>query len=59
MAYTLEDMCIAAIEEVVLDHNDAMTLSSKRMQREEYWYRELCTVLDLMTMLKELEMHPV
>ena len=37
-------MCIAPIEEVVLDHNDTMTLSSKRMQREEYWYRELCTV---------------
>ena len=43
-SHTLEDMCIAPIEEVVLDHNDTMTLSSKRMQREEYWYRELCTV---------------
>ena len=30
---TLEDMCIAPIEVVVLHHNDTMTLSAKRMQR--------------------------
>ena len=32
------------IEEVVLERNDGTTLSSKRLQREEYWYRELCSV---------------
>ena len=32
------------IEEVVLEQTDGMTLPSKRLQREEYWYRELCSV---------------
>ena len=32
------------IEEVVLERNDGTTLPSKRLQREEYWYRELCSV---------------
>ena len=32
------------IEEVVLEPGDSMTLPSKRLQREEFWYRELCSV---------------
>ena len=34
------------IEEVVLEQTDGTTLHvpSKRLQREEYWYRELCSV---------------
>ena len=32
------------IEEVVLEPGDSMTLPNKRLQREEFWYRELCTV---------------
>ena len=34
------------IEEVVLEQTDGMTLPSKRLQteREEYWYRELCSM---------------
>ena len=32
------------IEEVVLEQTDGTTLPSKRLQREEYWYRELCSV---------------
>ena len=32
------------IEEVVLEPNDVNSLPSERLQREEYWYRELCTV---------------
>ena len=32
------------IEEVFLEQTDGMTLPSKRLQREEYWYRELCSV---------------
>ena len=31
------------IEEVVLEPSDVISLPSKRLQREEYWYRELCT----------------
>ena len=32
------------IEEVVLEPGDSLTLPNKRLQREEFWYRELCTV---------------
>ena len=32
------------IEEVVLEQTDGTTLPSKRLQREEYWNRELCSV---------------
>ena len=41
---TLDDISIIPIEEVVLDPNDVISLPSKRLQREEYWYPELCTV---------------
>ena len=32
------------IEEVTLEPHEGITMASKRLQREEYWYRELCTV---------------
>ena len=42
--HTLDDISIMPIEEVVLKPNDVISLPNKRLQREEYWYRELCTV---------------
>ena len=42
--HSLDDINIMPIEEVVLEQTDGMTLPSKRLQREEYWYRELCSV---------------
>ena len=35
---------IMPIEEVVLTPGDNMSLASKILQREEYWYKELCTI---------------
>ena len=40
--HSLDDINIMPIEEVVLEQTDGTTLPSKRLQREEYWYRELC-----------------
>ena len=42
--YTLDDISIMPIEEIVLEPSDVISLPSKSLQREEYWYRELCTV---------------
>ena len=42
--HTSDDISIMPIEEVVLEPIDVISLPSKRLQREEYWYRELCTV---------------
>ena len=42
--HTLDGISIMPIEEVVLKPSDVISLTSKRLQREEYWYRELCTV---------------
>ena len=42
--HTLDDISIMPIEVVVLEPSDVITLPSKRLQREEYWYLELCTV---------------
>ena len=42
--HTLDDISIMPIEEVVLEPSDVISLPSKRLQREEYWYRELCTI---------------
>ena len=42
--HTLDDISIMPIEEVVLEPSDVISLPSKRLQTEEYWYRELCTV---------------
>ena len=43
-SHTLDDISIMPIEEVVLEPGDSMTLPSKRLEREEFWYRELCSV---------------
>ena len=40
----MDDISIMPIEEVVLEPNDVISLPSKRLQGEEYWYQELCTV---------------
>ena len=32
------------IEEVTLTPTDKISLSSKRLEREAFWYRELCTI---------------
>ena len=32
------------IEEVVLEPGDNISLGCKRLKREEFWYKELCTV---------------
>ena len=42
--HSLDDINIMPTEEVVLEQTDGMTLPSKRLQRGEYWYRELCSV---------------
>ena len=40
----LEDLCIMPIEEVVVNSNETVTLASKLAQREEFWYREICSI---------------
>ena len=42
--HTLDDISIMPIEEVVSEPDDGITLGCKRLQREEFWYRELCTI---------------
>jgi len=42
--HTLEDVSIMPIEEVELEPSDSITMTSKRLKREEFWCRELCTV---------------
>lgn len=42
--HTEDDISIMPIEEVTLSPEDKMSLSAKRLEREDFWYRELCTV---------------
>ena len=42
--HTDKDITIIPIEEVILDSNDNIMLASKRLQREEFWYRELGSI---------------
>ena len=42
--HTLDDISIMPIEEVVSEPGDSITLGCKRLQREEFWYRELCNI---------------
>ena len=42
--HTLDDISIMPIEVVVSEPDDGITLGCKRLQREEFWYRELCTI---------------
>ena len=39
-----EDLHIMPIEQVTLEEDDNMTLTSKRLRREEYWYKELKSI---------------
>ena len=38
-----EDIAIMLIEEITTSDKDTCSLSSKRLEREDYWCRELCT----------------
>ena len=42
--HTEDDISIMPIEEVTLSPEDKMSLSAKRLESEEFWYKELCTV---------------
>ena len=42
--HTEDDISIMPIEEVTLSPEDKMSLSAKRLEREDFWYKELCTV---------------
>ena len=39
-----DDIAIMPIEEVFLEDGECLSLASKRLQREEYWYKELATI---------------
>ena len=39
-----DDIAIMPIEEVSLEKGECLSLASKRLQREEYWYKELATI---------------
>ena len=39
-----EDLCIMPIEEVYLEPGDDISLAMKLSNREEFWYKELCSV---------------
>jgi len=43
-SHTVQDISVMPIEEVVLEPGDNISLGCKRLKREEFWYRELCTV---------------
>ena len=42
--HSLDDILLMPIEEVSLSQKDNISLSSKLLLREEFWYRELCCV---------------
>ena len=42
--HTLEDIDILPMEEVVSEPNDTISLTCKRLKREDFWYRDLCTI---------------
>ena len=39
-----DDIIIMPIEEVSLEEGECLSLASKQLQREEYWYKELATI---------------
>ena len=39
-----DDITIMPIEEVSLEEGECLSLASKRLQKEEYWYKELATI---------------
>ena len=42
--HTEDDISIVPIEEVKLTPADKISLRAKRLEREDFWYRELCTI---------------
>ena len=38
--HTLDDLLIMPIEEIQVLEGECITLAAKRLQREEYWYKE-------------------
>ena len=42
--HSIDDIAIMPIEELFLDDGECLSLASKRLQREEYWYKELATI---------------
>ena len=42
--HTEDDINIVPIEEVELTPTDKISLSANRLEREDFWYRKLCTV---------------
>ena len=39
-----DDIAIMPIEEGSLEEGECISLASKQLQREEYWYKELATI---------------
>ena len=39
-----EDILVMPLEEVTVEEGEHVTLTSKRLQREDYWYRELNSI---------------
>ena len=42
--HSLDDLTIQPIEEVMLEQEDTMSLHAKRLEREDFWMRELKTI---------------
>ena len=42
--HTLDDLLIVPIEEIQVLEGECITLAAKRLQREEYWYKELKSI---------------
>ena len=42
--HSIDDLQIMPIEEVVVDPAENITLDSKLLIREEYWYKEICSI---------------
>ena len=42
--HSIDDVTILPIEEVTIEPEDQMSLADKLSSREEFWYRELCSV---------------
>ena len=42
--HTLHDVSIMPIEEVSINPNDKISIPAKLLDREEYWYTEICSI---------------
>ena len=43
-SHSEDDIAIIPTEEVSLEEGECLSLASKWLQREEYWYKELATI---------------